>query len=285
MDKMDKKKKPNLVYYAFLAGDSNRDYKPSRVTTNAYVWVDNDGLVSVPSALRLRADSNKQPNYRQTFSLNHEELRLDSMVMAEIDELFGLLENDQYDGKIVGRVVLNGRPVSNAVVRIKYLSSLGEEEFIVSDSLGNFEIPIENYKDVDAIRISVASHQNYDQEYCENNGLISWIHVESVPTVPSVLPDLELNGFGFKLLRPATDSRVDGYPYQVLINEYDRNVDIRYRVYFYDNDDNYLGYSKESFTGSNFNFNGVLSDDSILDSANTVWYASAISSKMVIRYR
>ena len=92
--------------------------------------------------------------------------------------------------------------------------------------------------------------------------------------VPSVLPDLELNGFGFKLLRPATDSRVDGYPYQVLINEYDRNVDIRYRVYFYDNDDNYLDYSKESFTGSNFNFNGVLSDDSILDSANTVWYAS-----------
>ena len=70
--------------------------------------MNNDGLVSVPSALRLRADSNKLSPIIEAFSLNHEELRLDSMVMAEIDGYLGF-GDDQYDGKIVGRVVLNGR--------------------------------------------------------------------------------------------------------------------------------------------------------------------------------
>ena len=95
-DKIDNKK-PNTIYYAFVIGDSNLGHRYTRYTKHSYGNVLNDGLVSVVSAGRGTGDPAKRPDYRQTFPLNHTELRLDSMVMAEIDELFGLFEDEDDD--------------------------------------------------------------------------------------------------------------------------------------------------------------------------------------------
>ena len=178
-------------------------------------------------------------------------------------------------GKMVGKVVIEGEPV-NQTVQVRLRNAAGEKGYIKTDSNGVYEIDIDK---VEAslgthVEISVNTMNNLEQEYIDRHGLVSWSYLNRFRMFPYFLPDLELSAQGLKLIKPKKDEKITGYPYQVQISEYETDAKVSYRLYFANSDMNTIFSERGRSTESSFEFDGTLTNCEIL-TEDADWFISA----------
>jgi len=174
-------------------------------------------------------------------------------------------------GKIVGRVVINGEaPDREIQVRIRSSRS-PEDEYVTTDELGYFQVLLDEHTDTATIHIRVTSFDNFEWYALETMELVSVYCLDYVPLQPAFLPEIDLYG-GLSFIRPEQFERISSYPYEGQIVEYKGDVDILYyELYFCDEDGNFLDYSRMTFTGDSFIFNGLLASGQVIEE-DVVWY-------------
>ena len=154
------------------------------------------------------------------------------------------------------------------------IRSSGEEREIFTRSNGEFEIPLNEHQG-DTIRIMTASFDSFDNDEQVEYGLNPWSNIDRVPLEAAFLPDIDLHGYGLRLLEPNPEETVS-LPYRGKISPYDRDVNSTYyRLYFYDTEGNSLGNSDMTFTSDFYTFDGLLQNGHVLD-RYAVWYLAAL---------
>ena len=173
-------------------------------------------------------------------------------------------------GKIIGRVSIAGEPPGREVVVTVEYGESGTEE-ILTDENGEFKIPLDKYPG-EEVWISTYVPDSFTSEEQEEYDLLRWVYIY-VPLEPAFLPDLDLYSYGLGLQKPTDGEEISGFPYEVEISPYDREVDnLLYYLYFYTFDDTYLG-STDDFTGTTFSFDGELSEGTAEQDLD--WYLGA----------
>lgn len=183
-------------------------------------------------------------------------------------DFIGTLIPTEYTGRVVIEGQAPGKPIT---IRLK--SFMNSACTIETDSSGYFTVPSTIYELGDEIDIAVRILDNFSEDYARSRGLNTWVRLQEVFIEPGVwrLPDLDLYGYGFKLIRPADKERVTSFPYKGQIQKYGRGVDEIYWLYFTDFEDRMIGASALVFSEDMFLFDGMLEDGSVLYE-DAIWY-------------
>ncbi len=178
--------------------------------------------------------------------------------------------------KLAGRVVINGQP-ANRPIYISVETSEGTEPLSYkSNSRGEYALPLEDFEDLEWIRVIVAAWESFSSSQIGRMDLIAEVIIENPPLETRFLPDIDLYSYGLELLAPEDNDTVAWYPYDVRISVYDRDVDdLYYRLYFHDLSHEVIGHSAVSFTDDTFVFDGTLKEGGALGREDTIWYLSA----------
>jgi len=187
-------------------------------------------------------------------------------------------DNDEEDGESIynGRVVIEGNSPGKQIELIIENENFVEIGTVKTDSMGFYTITSDLIEKDDVIRIVASVLRNYQESYVMSKGLATWVYTDHFTVAEGNwdLPELDLYAYGLELVKPAIDERVSFFPYQVEINEYKRNMNQNYWLYFYDLNDNFVGYGAEAFAGKYNNFDGRLTDGSYINQ-DAFWYVSA----------
>ena len=187
-------------------------------------------------------------------------------------------DNDEEDGESIynGRVVIEGNSPGKQIELIIENENFVEIGTVKTDSMGFYTITSDLIEKDDVIRIVASVLRNYQESYVMSKGLATWVYTDHFTVAEGNwdLPELDLYAYGLKLVKPAIDERVSSFPYQVEINEYKRNMNQNYWLYFYDINNNFVGHGAEVFAGKYYNFDGRLTDGSYLNQ-DAFWYVSA----------
>ena len=186
-------------------------------------------------------------------------------------------DNDEEDGESIynGRVVIEGNSPGKQIELIIENENFVEIGTVKTDSMGFYTITSDLIEKDDVIRIVASVLRNYQESYVMSKGLATWVYTDHFTVAEGNwdLPELDLYAYGLKLVKPAIDERVSSFPYQVEINEYKRNMNQNYWLYFYDINNNFVGHGAEVFAGKYYNFDGRLYDGSYLNQ-DAFWHVS-----------
>lgn len=177
--------------------------------------------------------------------------------------------------KLVGRVVINGKPVNRPIWITVETPDGTELPPYKGDASGWYTLPLEDFQGLEWIRVIASSWESYSSREIERMDLIARFVIEEAPLETRFLPNIDLYSYGLKLLDPEDNGTVYSYPYEVRISEYQRDVEgLYYQLYFHDLDHNYLGHSDMHFTSDTFTFDGMLEEGQMSSEEDTIWYVA-----------
>lgn len=69
-------------------------------------------------------------------------------------------------------------------------------------------------------RLVVRCLESFGEEFVRNRDLSTAIQIWSIDTKPRILPELDMRGYGLKLVAPRNGETVTSFPYQGKIDTY-----------------------------------------------------------------
>lgn len=186
--------------------------------------------------------------------------------MAEVDS-----DEPDYESKYTGQVLLEGENPGREI-EVSVIGDINEN--ITTDTDGQFVVSTEDgIEPGDEIMIRVGSSNNYSTTEIESKNLNAWVTIRNFEVEEGKweLPVIDLYSYDMELVKPEFEEEV-GLPYQVEINEYEKNIeDLIYWLYFVDFEGEYLGDSEEVFSDETFGFTGNLEGGGNLTD-DAYWY-------------
>ena len=108
-------------------------------------------------------------------------------------------------GKVIGGVVINGRPPDKKV----RLEIYGGEEVIhmLTEDTGEFKVPLSEIIHP-SIVIAAIAEDSFTEEERVQYGLASWSVISGIPSEAAFLPAIDLYSYGFGMEKPAEDETI-----------------------------------------------------------------------------